>query len=86
MLGYSRIGACVLEGLSILLWRGLVFKVVLVFVWKYTAWSKSTKCVHFRVYLEATGDVGLGTGMGLQSTVNDAEAHHFSLSTKHCLV
>ena len=33
--------------------------------------------------MEAPGDVGLGTGRGLQSTVNDAEAHHLDNGPQH---
>ena len=44
--------------------------------------GQATKCVYLSIFGSAR-DVGLGVGRGLQSTVNDAGAHHLDNGSQH---
>ena len=44
--------------------------------------GQATKCVYLSICGSAR-DVGLGVGRGLQSTVNDAGAHHLDNGSQH---
>ena len=52
-------------------------------MWKYTEGEVKQQNMGTWVSLEAPEDVGLGVGRGLQSTVNDAEAHHLDNGPQH---